>query len=106
MTSTEDIASDQEPEAADCCPPASVPSASARPLRGHQAKIAEAVAALRAEGKLPPQLRPGHRDRLVTNWLIAAGYGELAEGVDKHLDDLPSPRALRRYFEREAEMAI
>jgi hypothetical protein len=59
--------------------------------RGHQPKIGEAVAALRAEKLLPPHLRPVQRNRLIIEWLIAAGYG----------NDLPSPRAIARWFEDE-----
>ena len=72
---TEDIARDLEPEAASTAPALERPSA-ARPYRGHHAKIAAAVAALRAEGLLPERLRPTHRDRRICDWLMAAGYAE------------------------------
>jgi hypothetical protein len=62
--------------------------------RGHQAKISLAVAALRAQGLLPPYLRPVQRDRLIVEWLIAAGYG----------DDLPSRRAIKRWIESEQRL--
>ena len=57
--------------------------------RGHGLKIQEAVAALEAAGKLPRNLRPGHRDREILDWLAEHGYGA----------DLPSRAALARYFE-------
>jgi|KBSSwiStaDraftv2_1062776.scaffolds.fasta_scaffold2587407_2 hypothetical protein len=86
MPVIEDIAQDLESEAGSTSPG---PPATARPQRGHAAKIGLAVAALRADGLLPLHLRPVQRDRLILEWLIAEGYG----------DDLPSRRAIKRYFE-------
>jgi hypothetical protein len=63
--------------------------------RGHHAKIAAAVRALRDAGRLPPYLRPTERDRRVVEWLEDHGYGG---GKDGCCADLPSPSALARYF--------
>jgi hypothetical protein len=63
--------------------------------RGHHAKIAEAVCALRDAGRLPRHLRPTERDRRIVGWLAEHGYaGDKAD----HRGDLPSPSALARYF--------
>jgi hypothetical protein len=83
MDLSKDIAGDPEPEAE-----SPSPASESRPLRGHHAKIAEVEAELLAEGKLPPNLRPCHRDKIILERLDAKGYGK----------DRPSPRALRRYF--------
>jgi hypothetical protein len=90
MNPTEDIAGNLEPEAANAGP-VPVPSVTARPQRGHAAKIGLAVQALRAQGLLPPHLRPVQRDRIIIEWLIANGYR----------DDLPSRRAIKRWFESD-----
>jgi hypothetical protein len=59
-----------------------------RPQRGHAEKIERAVKALWADGRPPPGLRPGHRDKAIIDW-CKADYG----------DDLPSPRAIGRWLE-------
>ena len=69
-----------------------IPSAPA-PKRGHYAKIAEAVHALRRAGRLVPNLRPVVRDRRVIEWLKEHGY----------VGDLPSPSALTRFFSTGSE---
>jgi len=56
-------------------------------LRGHGAKIAEAVRLLRADDRLPPYLRPVERNRRIIEWLIENGYAP----------DLPSRHAIDRY---------
>jgi hypothetical protein len=56
--------------------------------RGHGAKIDEAIEALKAEGKLPRNLRTVERDRRILEWLTANGYGS----------DLPSRTAIARHF--------
>jgi hypothetical protein len=92
MTPTQDIAKGSEEAAA--TPPAPEPPAPARPRRGHQGhqpKLAEVVPELRAEGAFLPNMRPGYRNKLVLDRLIAKG----------HRGDLPSPRAIQRYFENE-----
>jgi hypothetical protein len=89
MPLNEDIAEDLESEPSSASPASTTPAA-ARRLRGHQPKIAEAVAALRAQGRLRgPNTRPTVRDKLILDWLDANGYH----------NDLPSPRAIGRYFE-------
>jgi hypothetical protein len=60
------------------------------PLRGHAAKVLEAVTALRAEGRLPPNMWPTHRDKLIQDQLRKAGYGE----------DIPDRNAIRRAWQR------
>jgi hypothetical protein len=85
-----DIAQDLEQPASAGTSPTPEPPATARPLRGHAAKILEAVTALRGEGKLPPNMRPNHRDSLIRNWLRNAGYGE----------DIPDRNAIRRVYRR------
>jgi hypothetical protein len=64
-----------------------------QPRRGHHAKIHEAVTTLRAQGKLPHNLRPGQRNKRIWDWLTQAGYG----------DDLPDRNALHRYFQWEQQ---
>jgi hypothetical protein len=59
---------------------------------GHDAKIAEALKALRAAGQLPPLLGAVQRDHRILRWLMQAGYAQ----------DLPSRWAIRRAIEREA----
>jgi hypothetical protein len=66
------------------------PQPSPRPLRGHFAKIAEAVAELCAEGKLLPNMRTSHRDKLVLDRIDTKGHGK----------DRPSRQALARFFAR------
>jgi hypothetical protein len=46
------------------------------------------VAALEAEGLLPPHLRPTHRDRRITDWMLEKGYAK----------DAPSRQAIARFF--------
>jgi hypothetical protein len=83
----DDLRRHREPRALASASPA--PETPARPRRGHAPKLAEAVAALRADRKLPPNLRPSHRDKRIQDWLTAAGYG----------NDLPDRTAIRRYFQ-------
>jgi hypothetical protein len=70
----------------------SIREAQVSALRGHGPKIEEAVAALEAEGQLPPNLRPGRRDQRILAWLAQHGYAA----------DLPSRAALGRYFDGSA----
>lgn len=63
-----------------------------RPQRGHQAKIAAAVTALRAAGQLLPHLGPGERDKLITDWLRTTGYVK---------NQIPTRWAIRRYLQGE-----
>jgi hypothetical protein len=65
-----------------------VDAARHRKQRGHSAKIEEAIEALKAEGKLPRNLRTVERDRRILEWLTANGYGR----------DLPSRAAIARHF--------
>jgi hypothetical protein len=90
MTPSEDIADDLEPEPASASS-APEPRARARPLRGHHPKIDEAVAELRAEGLLVPNMRPCHRDKLVMNRLDEKG----------HRGDPVSRKSLYSYFKKE-----
>jgi hypothetical protein len=69
----------------------SSPTATAQSRRGHWPKIHEAVTALRAQGKLPPNLRPCHRDGRIQKWLLAE--------AEAYGDDLPDRWAIRRYFQ-------
>ena len=57
--------------------------------RGHGPKIAAAVRALHAEGRLPTDLRPVERVRRITGRLQTMGY----QGAE-----LPSRHAISRYF--------
>jgi hypothetical protein len=66
------------------------PEPPALPRSGHAAKILEAVKALRAEGKLPPNLRPMHFNKRVQDWLRDEGY----EG------DIPDRNAIHRVRRR------
>jgi hypothetical protein len=45
---------------------------------------------LRAQGRLPPHLRPSHRDKLIQDWLSEAGYGK----------DISDRNAIRRAWQR------
>ena len=63
--------------------------------RGHVAKVAEAVRALKAEGRWLPHLLFAHRFRMICAWLTAAGYGRER--------DLPSREAVRRALLRLGE---
>jgi hypothetical protein len=63
--------------------------------RGHGPKVAEAVQALRAAGKLPTNLRPVVRDGRIAKWLQEHGYAE----------DMPSRRAIGRYFKSHLQSA-
>jgi hypothetical protein len=82
------IATEPEPDGSASTSPEPEPPAC--PLRGHATKILEAVTALRAEGKLPPNLRPTHRDKRIQDWLRKAEYGE----------DIPDRNAIRRAWRR------
>ena len=57
--------------------------------RGHGPKIAEAVRALQAAGKLPPNLRPIELEKRIHICLRAAGYADA---------ELPSRRAIGRHL--------
>ena len=71
------------------------PGTKPRKRRGHFRKIAAAVAALRADGQIPPDPLPWKRDKLVLGWLIRHGYG----------DDLPSRQSLQRFFADDEKSA-
>ena len=58
-------------------------------LRGHGAKIAEALTALQAAGDLPSNLRPTELHKRVCAWLMSAGYQE---------KELPSRWAVRNFL--------
>lgn len=58
-------------------------------LRGHGPKIAEAVQALRTEGRWPQNLRPGERDRRMRAKLAQLGYAP---------SELPSRASLDRHL--------
>jgi hypothetical protein len=58
--------------------------------RGHQGKIAAAVARLNERGILLPHLRPCERDDLILLELVAMGYTER---------QMPTRWSIRRFFE-------
>jgi hypothetical protein len=72
MTTAENI-SDLEPEAASTSP-APEPPAPAPSTRGCIGMVAEAVQAMKAEGRWLPNLLFMHRYRLVHDYLKEAGY--------------------------------
>jgi hypothetical protein len=61
-------------------------------MRGHHAKIAEAVTALQDRGLLPPHLTAGERNAVIWLELKAQGYTDA---------QMPKRDAIRRFFERQ-----
>ena len=55
-------------------------------------KVKEAVRALDRDGKLPPHLKPGERNKRIYDRLVELGYDPRSE--------MPSRRSLARYLER------
>jgi hypothetical protein len=92
MTLIEDIAGDVEPEAASAATVPEVP-APAPSARGCIGMVAEAVQALKAEGRWLPNLLFMHRYRLVHGYWRKAGYPE----------PLPLREAVRRALVRLGE---